>query len=789
MRIRDILGKTPLFFDGAMGTMLQRCGLAAPGAAPELLCLTDPAAITKIHALYVQAGSQVVSSNTFGANALKLEGSGHTPGEIIAAAVACAKKSGAPFVALDIGPLGRLLEPMGDLRFEQAYDLFREQITAGAAAGADLILIETMSDLYEVKAAVLAAKENCGLPVFCSMSFEADGRTFVGCDAVTAAVTLSGLGVDALGANCSVGPDLLRPVVDKLLRYSRVPVLVQPNAGLPQMHGGDAFYDMTPEAFAADVAEMVRAGVACVGGCCGTTPDFIKALRGAIRDIPLPRRELPVYTACTGGTGTVFFDNRTVVIGERLNPTGKKRLQEALRAGDMSYLAGEAVAQAEAGSDILDLNVGLPELDEAAMLARAAREVQAVCALPLQLDSASPAALEAAARICNGKPLLNSANGKQAVMDAVFPIAKKYGALIVCLTLDENGIPAAAEERVAIARRMRDEAAKHGIAPQELIIDCLTLTASAQQEQVRETLRAVAMVRNELGLHTVLGVSNVSFGLPRREALNAVFLGAALGTGLSAAILNPLSEAYRETVDAFRVLSGEDAGAARYTARYAAQKEVGRAPSAVAEASLSDLVRQGLPDETAKAVIRLLEATPPMEIVDGHLIPALSLVGERFERGELFLPQLMQAAQAAQSGFSVLRERLRHSGGEQPGGKGKILLATVRGDVHDIGKNIVRLLLENYGFDVVDLGKDVPPQLVVETLRAQNIRLAGLSALMTTTIPSMKETIDAVRAAGLKCDFIVGGAVLSARYAEFVGAEYYAKDAMESVAIAQRFFK
>lgn len=785
MNIKELLGKEVLILDGAMGTMLQQFGLK-PGSLPELMNLTDPGAVTEIHRRYVAAGAQVVSANTFGANALKLDPLGQTPKEVIAAAIACAQKSGADFIALDIGPLGQLLAPMGTIRFEEAYELFRQQIVAGAQAGADLIIIETMSDLYEAKAAVLAAKENCSLPVFCSMTFEEDGRTFVGCDAATAAITLGGLGVDALGANCSLGPAGLRSVVKDLLKYSPVPVILQPNAGLPRFCNGEAVYDTTPEQFAAEIAEMVRAGVAVVGGCCGTNPDYIAALKRKMENFTIISHPKPIYTACTSGTGTVFLDKRTTVIGERLNPTGKKRLQEALRAEDFNYLVGEAIAQAEAGSDILDLNVGLPELDEPAVLARAVQEVQAICPLPLQLDSADPVAIEAAVRVYNGKPVINSTSGKQSVMDQIFPIAQKYGALIVCLTLDEDGIPETAEARLAIAKRIRGEAAKYGIEPQDLIIDCLTLTASAQQEQVSETLKAVELTSRELGMHTILGVSNVSFGLPQREILNAAFLAAALGAGLSAAIINPLAPKYRETVAAFRVISGEDKNAAHYTAAYAGQATALPA-AAVLKASIGDLIRQGRREETAAKVGVLLETMSEMEVIDGELIPALAKVGELFEKGEIFLPQLMQAAQAAQSGFSLIRSHLLDS--KQPqSSKGKILLATVHGDIHDIGKNIVRLLLENYGYEIIDLGKDVPPQVIVKAIREHDIRLIGLSALMTTTITSMKNTIAAARAEGVDCTFFVGGAVMSERYAQFVGAQYYAKDAMAGVAIARRFF-
>ncbi|MCL2617249.1 MAG: homocysteine S-methyltransferase family protein [Defluviitaleaceae bacterium] len=785
MSIKGKLGKEILLLDGAMGTMLQAKKLV-PGTLPELINLQSPGAITDIHTAYVQAGAMVITTNTFGAGALKMRPAGQTPAKVITAAVKCAQRSGAQYVALDIGPLGQLMEPFGSLQFEQAYEMFREQVTAGAQAGVDMIIIETMSSLYEVKAAVLAAKEHSDLPVLCTMSFEANGRSFMGCDAKTAAITLSGLGVDALGANCSLGPTALRPAVEELVRYSRAPVMVQPNAGMPKMCGGIAIYDMGAQEFAAEMAEMVQIGASIVGGCCGTTPEYISAMKIALAGThPTPHSTVP-YTACTCGTGTVFFDNRSTIIGERLNPTGKKRLQEALRNGDMNYLLSEAASQVEAGSDILDLNVGLPELDEPTVLARATKEVQAICQVPLQLDSVSPIAIESAARVYNGKPIINSVNGKQAVMDAIFPIAKKYGALVVCLTLDDSGIPAAAQARIDILHKIVAEAAKYGIQPQDLIVDCLTLTASAQQDQVQETLRAVQIVR-ELGMHTVLGVSNVSFGLPQRELLNCAFLASAFGAGLSAAILNPLSERYRETVDAFRVITGEDKHAVHYTRKYSSQSHSATPKLINTDATLDNLIRQGLRDETAAKVRSLLCDMSGLDVIDTYIIPALSKVGERFESGEIFLPQLMQAAQAAQCGFTVIRDNMAATG--QPSAnnsKGKIILATVHGDIHDIGKNIVKLLLENYGFDVVDLGKDVPPEQVVKAAIEHDARLVGLSALMTTTVAAMADTIAAVRAAGHSCSFIVGGAVMDDRYRELVGADYYAKDAMEAVALARR---
>ena len=784
MNVRDWINDKILIFDGAMGTMLQQRGLV-PGALPELLNITDPDTVTDIHREYVLAGADVITANTFQAHELKLHGE-HSVEEVVAAGVACAKKSGARFVALDVGPLGQLLEPMGTLSFDRAYEIFRLQMVAGEQAGADLILIETISDLYEAKAAILAAKENTRLPVFCTMTFQEDGRTFIGCDALTAVIILQGLGVDALGVNCSLGPELLGPVVDTMLSYSRLPVIVQANAGLPVIRDGLTVYETIPAEYAAHVLGMVRQGVRMVGGCCGTTPEYIRLLKEQLT-AQEPVRTMPLrVSACTSGTKTVILDNATTEIGERLNPTGKKKMQAALRNDDMDYLLDEAIEQVQAGAQILDVNVGLPELDEPSLLAKVIREVQGIINAPLQIDSSDPAAIEAGIRVYNGKPVINSVNGKREVMERIFPLAKKYGALVVGLTLDEDGIPPHARGRLDIARRIRDTALSYGIPEEDIIIDCLVLTASAQQSQVKETLSAIRLVKAELGLKTVLGISNVSFGLPGRELINAAFLAAALGAGLDAAILNPLSARYREILDAYRVLNDEDKNASRYVEKYA--KEAPKAaPSAGIGLSLAEIIEQGRKDQSADAVRKLLETIPPLEIIDNEFIPALDRVGKRFEMGEIFLPQLMQSAQAVQNGFAVIKDRMRASG-EKREAKGKILMATVYGDIHDIGKNIVSMILESYGYEIIDLGKDVPAEAVIDAIRRHNIRLAGLSALMTTTVKSMKETIGLVRESGLDCAFFVGGAVLNEEYADFVGADYYARDAMESVAIANRFF-
>jgi 5-methyltetrahydrofolate--homocysteine methyltransferase len=766
-----------------MGTMLQNRGLIL-GELPELLNLSNPEVITDIHREYVLAGADVITANTFQAHELKL-GNTHSVEAVVGAGVRCARDAGARLVALDVGPLGQLMEPMGTVSFERAYEIFSRQMLAGEKAGADLILIETVSDPYEAKAAILAARENTGLPVICSMTFQGDGRTFVGCDPLTATVILQDLGVDALGVNCSLGPESLKPVIDTMLKYSRLPVILQANAGLPAIREGQTVYELGAEAYAAQVAEMVRQGVSIVGGCCGTTPEYIRLLSKLIRDIrPVKTRPLRV-SACTSGTQTVILDGVTTEIGERLNPTGKKKMQQALRSGDTAYLTGEAITQVQAGAQVLDVNVGLPEIDEPAVLSKVIRAVQGVTGAPLQIDSSDPAAIEAAIRIYNGKPIINSVNGKKDVMERIFPLVKKYGALVVGLTLDEDGIPPTAPGRLEIARRIRDTAVSFGIPEENLLIDCLVLTASAQQAQVKETLAAIRMVKAELGLKTVLGVSNVSFGLPNREMINAAFLAAALGAGLDATISNPLSHRYREVLDAYRVLSGEDKDAILYIGKHTEASKP--AVSAEAELTLADIIEQGRKEQVAGKVAKLLKNTPPLDIIDGEFIPALNRVGKRFETGEIFLPQLMLSAQAVQNGFAVISERMLKSG-EQRQSKGKILLATVHGDIHDIGKNIVRMLLENYGYEVIDLGKDVPAEAVVNAIREQNIRLAGLSALMTTTVKSMKDTIAAVRGAGLQCTFFVGGAVLNDEYAKFVGADYYGKDAMESVAIANRFF-
>lgn len=790
-----------LLIDGAMGTMLQQNGLPT-GLQPEYFNLTHPAIVTGIHEAYVAAGADIVTANTFQANRHKLP-QAQLP-EIIHAAINLAKASGAPFVAYDMGPIGVLMAPYGTLSFEEAYEIFKEQVLLAVEAGADLVILETMSDLLETKAALLAIKENSNLPVFVTMTYQADGRTFVGTDPVTATLTLQGLGADAVGLNCSLGPKELSPLVTEILAVAKVPVVVQANAGLPEMVAGQTVYPISVAEYTSYVTEMLRQGVRIVGGCCGTTPAFIADLRQTLANefASGPVATTPTsVTAVTSGSQTVRLDQVTV-IGERLNPTGKKRLKEAIRQEDFGYLLKEAIDQVNAGAEILDVNMGLPEIDEAAMMVQAVGQLQGVVNVPLQIDSSSVAAIEAGARVYNGRPLINSVNGKPETMEAIFPIVKKYGAVVLGLALDEKGIPETAAGRVAIARRIIETAARYGIPKEDVLIDPLVLTASAQQAQVQVTLDTLRLLKEELRVSTVAGVSNVSFGLPNRPLLNATFLAAAIASGLDAAIINPLSQPMMATIHAMRVINGQDQEAATFIAKKdelalmatelpgstASKQPAATATTApTAKDSLKTMILQGRKDETPAKTKALLAQYTPLEIVNQEFIPALDEVGANFEAGSLFLPQLMQSAEAVKRAQAVLKDHLASQSEASPN-QGKILLATVAGDIHDIGKNIVKMMLENYGFQVVDLGKDVPIEKVVATIREQEIQLVGLSALMTTTVQNMKATIAAVREAGLDCTFMVGGAVLNEEYREFVGADYYAKDALASVTIAQQFF-
>lgn len=781
--------------DGAMGTMLQKSGLPL-GERPELLSISNPEVITNIHQAYIEAGAQIIYANTFGANELKLEGTGYTVEEVVHASIQAAKKAtentGAK-VALDVGPLGELLEPAGTLTFERAYECFVRIVKQGEASGADLVVFETMTDLYEVKAAVLAAKENTRLPILVSMTFEENGRTFTGCSVDAMALLLDGLGVQAVGINCSLGPDEIYPLAKRLCERSRLPVFVKPNAGLPEP--GTGKYQIDAKQFAESLEKYSEIGVCMLGGCCGTTPEYIKELSSRMKGRAVAERKYTAASRVSTATRVVTIDDVTV-IGERINPTGKKLMREALLNNDMGYILRQAVTQAEAGAQILDVNVGAPGIDEKTVLPRVVKEIQAVVDLPLQLDSSDPDALAAALRVYNGVPIVNSVNGNQEVMEAVLPMVKKYGAAVVGLTLDESGIPQKAEERIAVARRILERCREYGIEKEKVFIDCLTLTASAQQEGAQETLKALTILKQEMGVKTVLGVSNISFGLPNRELLNHSFLLLALQSGLDLPIMNPNVESMMDAVHAFRVLANRDQQSAGYIAEYKDRKVQTKTVMQAVRTENSEeptahpivkAVKDGLVDEAKAQTRELLQIRQPMELVNEYLIPALDMVGDLFEKGRLFLPQLLQAANAAQGAFEEVKAVLQQSGTEKVT-KEPIVLATVQGDIHDIGKNIVKVILENYGYQVIDLGRDVSKERVVETVQSSGARLVGLSALMTTTLKSMKETICALKEAECDCKIMVGGAVLTPEYAKEIHADFYAKDAKQAADIARQVF-
>ena len=769
-----------------MGTMLQKMGLPT-GGLPELYNLTNPDIVKSIHREYVGAGANVISANTFQANSLKIPEK-YSIESIIDKAIGLAKESGAEYVALDVGPLGQLMEPMGTLKFETAYDLFKQQVVQGEKSGADCVIFETFSSLYEMKIAILAAKENTNLPIICCMTYQEDGRTFMGTDPVTATLALQDMGIDALGVNCSLGPDKLSDVVEQILTYSKIPVIVQANAGLPEIVDGETKYNTDPVDYTKNVMSFIENGVKIVGGCCGTDPDFIKNLSDAVRDTK-PSPTFPkLVTSATSETKPVIFDGNITVIGERINPTGKKRLQAALRSGSNDYIIGEAIAQYNSGSDILDVNVGLPDIDEPNKLKDTVKEIQSIVPLPLQIDSTDHKAIEKAVRIYNGKPIINSVNGKQKSMDDIFPIVKKYGATVIALLLDETGIPKTAGQRFDIAKRILDNALSYGIPKENIIFDCLVLTASAQQSQVMVALETVKLVKNELGAKTILGISNVSFGLPSRETLNTTFLAAAFGAGADSAIINTLSDANMKVVDSFRVLNANDVEAKHYIEKYKDVSADTFVKSSENKDDLDQIIIEGRKNESASKVKSLLsDGIDPLEIVNKYFIPSLNRVGKNFADGKLFLPQLMQSAETVKNGFEVIDAHLSKSDTVKES-KGDIILATVEGDIHDIGKNIAKMLLSNYGYNVIDLGKDVAPQIIIDTIDKYDVRLIGLSALMTTTVKSMKKTIELIKKDHPNCKFMIGGAVLNEEYKEFVGADYYAKDAMDGVQIAEKFF-
>ena len=783
MDFHKLLEQEFVFLDGGMGTMLH----LAPGELPERLNLTDPERVAAVHRAYAEAGSQIVYANTFGANPIKLAGTGVDCCESVTAAVRLAREAVGEnvCVALDLGPTGQLLQPAGALTFDAAYDAYKAVCIAGEAAGADLVVIETMSDLLETKAALLAAKEHTKLPVIVTMTFTETGRTFTGCPISAMCMTLEGLGAEALGINCSLGPQEILPLMQELSGWTSLPLIAKANAGLPDPVTGA--YDITPAEYAAFLPAFADLGVQIFGGCCGTTPEFIAEMRRILGTKRRTRRVFKMRPAVCSGTRTVQLDMPRI-IGERINPTGKKRMKQALLDLDFDYLRGEAIAQTDAGADILDVNVGTPGIDEAAVLPQAVRAIQEVTDLPLQLDSSDPAALEAALRIYPGKPIVNSVNGKEESLKTILPLVKHYGAAIVGLTLDENGIPATAAERFRIGGKILGRALEAGIRKEDVFLDCLTLTASTGANGPVETLTAVRRVHEELGLQTVLGVSNISFGLPNRPLINRSFLCMAMQNGLTLPIMNPMAEGMTDTVRAFRMLGGFDENCAAFIEAYrdAAPAAPAAAQSAGGEQSLQNAVIHGLRQDAARLTEEALKSHEPLEIVNEMLIPALDAVGADYESGRVFLPQLIQAATAAQSAFGVLKQNMAGSG--SAGGKGKIVIATVQGDVHDIGKNIVKLLLENYGYDVIDLGKDVPPQTVVDAAIAHEVKLVGLSALMTTTVGAMEETIRLLHTQYPGCKTVVGGAVLTADYAEKIGADCYAKDAKASVDFAKTVF-
>lgn len=798
MNFSEYLKNNIVYLDGGMGTLLQAQGLT-PGEHPEKWNISHSEIITDIHKNYFNSGSNVVCTNTFGANSLKFDETELE--EIIKSAISNAKKARElsdttheKFIALDIGPTGKLLKPLGDLDFEDAVSVFSKTVKLGVKYGVDLVLIETMNDSYETKAALLAVKENCDLPVLVSNAYNEDGKLMTGASPAAMVALLEGMGATAIGANCSLGPKQLTKVAEELLENASVPVILKPNAGLPEIKDGKTKFNVTPEEFAEDVTKLIKKGLRVVGGCCGTTPDYIKALTEKSKDLKPLEIENKNLTVVSSYTKAVKFLNSPILIGERINPTGKKRFKQALIENDISYILNEGVSQQEKGVHILDVNVGLPDIDENTMLKTAVCELQAVIDLPLQIDTADVVAMENALRIYNGKALINSVNGKEESMNAIFPLVKKYGGVVVALTLDENGIPETAEGRVEIAKNILSVAKEYGIEKNNIIFDTLAMTISADPKAANETLKALNIIKNELGCHTSLGVSNVSFGLPNRDVINSVFFALALENGLSGAIMNPYSAEMMKTYYTFKALKGLDENCADYISVAESFSSTvidnKKEPTSVTESSSSELmtsVIKGFKEKSGEITKELLKTKAPLDIVNNEIIPALNEVGIGYENKTIYLPQLLMSAEAAKSSFEAIKEFMSNS--EKTSSKGKIIIATVKGDIHDIGKNIVKLLLENYGFDVIDLGKDVPPETVAQKAIDTNAKLVGLSALMTTTVPAMEETIKLLKEKAPWCKVVVGGAVLTQEYADKIGSDKYAKDAMETVRFAEEIFK
>lgn len=810
-RIRDMtelmeeIRKRVVFFDGGTGSLLQANGLK-PGELPETWNILHPEIVTKLHQDYLEAGADIIKTNTFGANGLKFhDSSEYGLEEIVSAAMKNAKNAirnaeKKSYAALDIGPTGKLLKPLGDLGFEEACRLFSDVVKIGAREGADLVLIETMSDSYEVKAAVLAAKENCDLPVFATMIFDSKGKLLTGGTVESTVALLEGLGVDALGINCGLGPIQMKGILADIMKAASVPVIVNPNAGLPRSEGGKTVYDIDADEFAETMREIVEMGACIVGGCCGTTPEHIQKTIALCKDLPARMPEKKNRTVISSYAQAVVIDKNPVLIGERINPTGKSKFKQALRDHNLEYILREGVTQQDNGAHVLDVNVGLPEIDEAVMMEEVVRELQSIIDLPLQIDTSNTQAMERALRVYNGKPLINSVNGKQEVMEEIFPLVKRYGGVVVALALDEDGIPETADGRLNVAEKIYAKAAEYGIEKKDIIIDALCMTVSSDSKGAITTLETVRRVRDELGGKTILGVSNISFGLPQREIVNAAFFTMALQNGLNAAIINPNSEAMMRSYYSFRVLADLDPQCSEYISVYSGQvatlgqtvRQGGGSGKAdgngtALTASLAESIERGLKESAHQTVSELLKTSEPLVIINEEMIPALDRVGKGFEKGTVFLPQLLMSAEAAKAAFEVIKEQMAKAGKEEEK-KGKIILATVKGDIHDIGKNIVKVLLENYGYDVIDLGKDVPPELVVETAVEKEVKLVGLSALMTTTVPSMEETIRQLRKAAPGTKVMVGGAVLTEDYARTIGADRYCRDAMASVNYAESLF-
>lgn len=803
MKIRERLGKELLFFDGAMGTVLQSRGLKT-GEIPETWNILHPDAIRQIHEEYLLAGCNIIKANTFGVNAFKCKGTEYSVDELVSAGIRITKeamsevtaklgeKAQPMYSALDIGSLGKLLKPLGEISFQEAYEAFREVVISGEKAGADLILIETVSDSYEIKAAVLAAKENSNLPIVVTMIFDENGKLLTGGDVASATAMLEGLGVDAIGFNCGLGPEQMLKLLPELTVCCSIPIAINPNAGLPVVVNGVTQFNVGPEEFARKVKLLIEEGASVVGGCCGTTPKHLEQVVNICKGMPIQPITDKNLTVVSSYNHAVYFTRKPLIIGERVNPTGKSKFKQALRDHDMEYIYKEGLIQEEKGAHILDVNVGLPEIDEPKLMEEAITGIQAIIDLPLQIDTSDAEAMERALRCYNGKPMLNSANGKKESMETVFPLAKKYGAVVVCLCLDENGIPETVEGRIAIAEKIVDTAAKYGIPKKNLVMDALVLTISTGKDNAMVTLETLRRLRYEMGLHTVLGVSNISFGLPERNRINTAFFTMAMQNGLSAGIVNPSSELMMAAYYSYNALIGEDDNCMEYiekcTAMAQKEKPV-QGMGSTSGLSLEDAIVKGLAESAYQATEKLLnEQADSLTIINEKLIPALDIVGKGFEEKKMFLPQLLMSADAAKASFDAIKNTLSKQG-KKSETKAKILIATVKGDIHDIGKNIVKTLLENYGFEMIDLGKDVPPELILQTVQEQHIKLVGLSALMTTTVVNMEETIKLLHDNHADCRVMVGGAVLTQEYADMIGADFYSKDAMGSVRYANDLYE